>query len=202
MCIALPDGADPIELASVSDNVVDGYRGVAPYVSPGDEIIVFGSQSIGLYSVATAAALRVPCTYVDDDASRLQVAQDLGAQVVEATADGRSFGEFPLSVACISTPDGLISALRSTEPGGICHSSGIHFFPVEPPLLDLYRRGVLFSTGRPNAREEIPAVLKLIGQERLAVAAVTAIVVDFDDAPDALKGVLPHKTVIRMGVPS
>jgi len=30
MCVLLPDGVDPVDLASVSDNVVDGYRGVAP----------------------------------------------------------------------------------------------------------------------------------------------------------------------------
>jgi len=170
-------------------------------VVAGDEVIVFGSQSVGLYSVATAAALGVPCTYVDDDPSRLVVAERLGACAIEASPDGRSFGDFPVSVACISTAEGLISAVRSTEPGGVCHSSGIQYFPVELPLFDLYRRGIRLVTGRPHARVDIDAVLKLVRQGRLAVAEVTASVIDFDDAPEALAGPLPHKTVLRMTSP-
>lgn len=197
MCVALPAGADPVALASLSDNVCDGYRCIAPYARPGDEAIVFGSASIGLYAVATAAALGVRCTYVDDHPDRLAVAQAFGARALDARPDGRSYGDFALSVAAVSTRRGLVSALRSTEPGGVCHSAGIHFLPVRIPLYELYRRGIHFVTGRANARDDMPAVLRLIASDRLPVAKITARVVDLDDAPEALAGPLPHKTVLR-----
>lgn len=195
MCVPLPAGVDPVAAASVSDNVPDGYRSVAPYVRPGDEVLVLGSASVGLYEAATAVALGVRCTYVDDDDARLRTAERLGAHVVERTPDGDALGEFPVVAACISTPAGLLSALRSTEPGGICHSSGIQFFGTELPLVDMYRRGVRFVTGRASARDDIPAVLRLIGQGRLPVGAVTARTLPFDAAGD-LADAFSHKTVL------
>lgn len=197
MCLALPEDADPVAMAGFSDNVVDGYRSVAPHVRPGDAVIVFGSASVGLYATATAAALGAPCTYVDFDRDRLTLAEKLGANVVETFPDGRTFGEFPVSVACISTAGGLVSAIRSTAPGGICQSSGIHFFPVEPPLYDMYRRGIRLFTGRASARDDMPAALSLVAQGRFPVEMITSQVVDLDDAVAALAEPLPHKTVLR-----
>jgi threonine dehydrogenase-like Zn-dependent dehydrogenase len=196
MCVPVPDGVDPLGIAAVSDNAVDGYRCVAPYARAGDDVLVLGSASVGLYAVAVAQALAVNCTYVDDAPERLAAAERLGATVVEAAPDGTGFGEFPTVAACVSTPDGLLSALRSTEPGGTCVSAGIHYFPVEPPLYDLYRRGITFVTARASARDDMPAVLRLIAQGRLAVADLTARTATFADAPDVLSGALPHKTVL------
>jgi threonine dehydrogenase-like Zn-dependent dehydrogenase len=199
MCIRLPAGTDPIGLASVSDNVVDGYRTIAPYVHPGDEALVLGSASVGLYAVATAVALGVPVTYVDNDPSRLATAVALGARVVDDTAVGQSFGDFPVVSAAISTPGGLNSAFASTTSGGTCHSSGIQFFGVpDADYLALYRRGIQFVTGRANARDDIPAVLALIKQGRLDPALVTGNTIAFDQAPEQLINELTHKTVIVM----
>jgi threonine dehydrogenase-like Zn-dependent dehydrogenase len=199
MCVALPKGSDPVALASLSDNVVDGYRAVAPHVRPGDEVLVLGSASVGLYAVATAAAMGVRCTYVDTDQTRLQVAGDLGATLIDTPATGQSFGSFAVTAECASTGAALNSALRSTEPGGLCHSSGIHFFGVpDLDFLELYRRGIRFQTGRANARDDIPQVLELIAAGRMNPGVVTGNIIDIADAPDALPGALTHKTVIRM----
>jgi threonine dehydrogenase-like Zn-dependent dehydrogenase len=199
MCVQLPDSVDPIHAASVSDNLVDGYRTIAPYVQPGDEVLVIGSASVGLYAVATAQALSIPVTYVDNDVARLTCAERLGARVVESNPTGESYGEFPVTSACVSTSAGLVSALRSTVPGGICHSSGIQFFGVpEMDYLELYRRGVQLITGRANARDDIPAALALITQGRLDPKAVTGNVVRLDDTPGQLEAQLTHKTIIDL----
>jgi threonine dehydrogenase-like Zn-dependent dehydrogenase len=199
MCVPIPPGSDPVALASVSDNVVDGYRTVAPYARPGDDVLVLGSASVGLYAVATARALAIPVTYVDTDPVRLAVSARLGATVINDTAQGQSFGEFPVVAAAISTPTGLRSALASTAPGGTCHSSGIQFFGVpDIDFLALYKRGVQLVTGRANARDDIPAVLSLIGQGRLDPGVVTGNLIEFDEVPDRLANELTHKTVIVM----
>ena len=199
MCVALPPGIDPLHAASVSDNVVDGYRTVAPYVQPGDEVLVLGSASVGLYAVATATALNTPVTYVDDDHARLAVAERLGAVVIESAPAGQAFGTFPVVSAAVSTSGGLVSALASTEPGGICHSSGIQYFGVpEANYLDMYRRGVSLVTGRANARDDIPAVLALMAQGRLDPSIVTGNIVPIEQAPGNLEHRLTHKTIIDM----
>lgn len=199
MCVPLPDTVDPVAAAAISDNVVDGYAALAGHVRPGDTAIVLGSASVGLYAVGAAEALGVPCTYVDTDPRRLAVAEALGATVVDHPADGRSFGEFPVAVACNSQPEGLVSALRSTEPGGRCHSSGIHFFGADLPWVDLYQRGITFTTGRPRAREEMPVVVDLVARGAFRIGEVCETVVPFADAPEALAGPLSHKTVLTMG---
>jgi threonine dehydrogenase-like Zn-dependent dehydrogenase len=199
MCLRLSTGVDPVGLASVSDNVVDGYRTIAPYARPGDEALVLGSASVGLYAVATARALGVPVTYVDNDPARLATAEALGARVLEGVAVGQSFGEFSIVSAAISTPGGLNSAFASTSPGGTCHSSGIQFFGVpDADYLALYRRGIQFVTGRANARDDIPAVLALIDQGRLDPGIITGNMIAFDEAPERLVNELTHKTVIVM----
>ncbi len=78
MLVALPDDADPVAIASMSDNIPDGWRTVGPYR---DELAALdpptggcwcsGALSIGLYAVASAAALGVHVDYVDTDQNRL-----------------------------------------------------------------------------------------------------------------------------------
>jgi threonine dehydrogenase-like Zn-dependent dehydrogenase len=199
MCLRLRAGIDPLHAASVSDNVVDGYRSVVPYVQPHDEALVIGSASVGLYAVATARAIGTKVTYVDHDPARLACAEHYGATVIEAVPNGNAYGEFPVTAACVSTPDGLISAFRSTQPGGICHSSGIQFFGVaNADYLELYRRGIKFFTGRANARDDMPAVLDLMYQGRLDLARVTGNIIAFSEAAGTLENNLTHKTIIDM----
>ncbi len=64
MLFPLPYGLDPVSLASVPDNVVDGYRGVAPHLkaNPDADVLVaiHGTPSIGLYAAQCALALGAP----------------------------------------------------------------------------------------------------------------------------------------------
>ena len=198
MLIALPQDAKPADYASVSDNVADGYRCVAPHCGPTDTLLILGSASVGLYAAATAKALGVDCTYVDTDPARLGVAQALGVKAVDEAAAGQAFGEFAVTACCASSSEALLSALASTAPGGTCQSAGIHFQPFALPLFEMYRRGVRFVTGRANARDDIPAVLDLISTGALDVASINAQVVPVGDVLTTLSGPLPHKTIIDM----
>jgi threonine dehydrogenase-like Zn-dependent dehydrogenase len=199
MLVALPAGLDPASVASVSDNVPDGWRAVAPELErrPGAPVlIVGGAGDVALYAVATAVALgSEQVDYVDTDARRLAVAEGLGAQAIEQRVDGSRLGRYPITVDHSSDAAGLQSALRSTEPEGTCTSTAIYFTDVALPILEMYTRGVVFRTGRVNARAAIPSVLDLIATGRLQPERVTSAVVQWDDAPDALAN-LDAKTVL------
>ncbi len=199
MLVALPAGMEPASVASVSDNVPDGWRAVAPELERRPDapvLVVGGAGDVALYAVAVAVALgSSQVDYVDTDARRLSVAERLGAHVIDRPLDGSRVGRYPITVDHSSDAAGLQSALRSTEPEGTCTSTAIYFAETALPLLEMYTRGVTFRTGRVNARAAIPHVLDLIQAGRLAPELVTNAIVQWDDAPDALAQ-LDAKTVI------
>ena len=91
MLVPAPRSA-PVALATLPDNVVDGYRTVGRHLAerPGSDVLVVGgaAASIGLYAVACAVALGAGSVrYVDSDAERLAAAARLGAQAVQHDGD-------------------------------------------------------------------------------------------------------------------
>lgn len=199
MLVRLPDGLDPVAVASVADNVPDGYRAVASPLAdaPGAEVLVVGgwARSVGLYAAACAKALGAQrVVYADADPGRLECAAAVGAEPfpVPAGDDGMpawpdKFGRFDVTVDASGHHGGLHAALRSTAADGTCTSVAIYFEPATPvPLLEMYTRGCTLHTGRCHARSLIPGVLGLVVAGRLDPSLVTSAVVGFDDAEAAL----------------
>jgi threonine dehydrogenase-like Zn-dependent dehydrogenase len=199
MLVKLPETVDPVAVASVADNVPDGYRAVAaPLAAASDaEVLVAGgfARSVGLYAVACARALGAArVVYADSDEGRLERAAALGAEPLALPpGDGgrpvwpAKLGRFPITVDASGHHAGLHAAVRSTAPHGICTSVAIYFEPQTPlPLLEMYTRGCTLHTSRCDARALIPDVLALIAAGKLDPSLVTSAVVGFDDAPEAL----------------
>jgi alcohol dehydrogenase len=202
MLVHAPEGIEPANIASVSDNVPDGWRTVAGPLAarPGAPVLIVGGAlaSISLYAVQCALALGAErVDFVDHDAERLALAQALGAQPIEAAPNGQEgpydagFPErldpYPITVDASAHPAGLACALRSTEPDGTATSAGIYWGGATPvPLFEMYTKGITFRTGRVHARSLIPEVLELIRAGRIRPEQVTTAVVPWDDAADAL----------------
>lgn len=189
MLVPLPSGVDPVAVASASDNLPDAWRTVAPVIKPGDTVLVAGGGgiSIALYAVAIALALGAArVDYLDDDADRLALAAELGAEPIAAPHQG-ALGPYEVTVDASANPDRLATALRSTGPCGTCTSIGIYWQnDVSLPLLEMYDRAVTLITGSPQARPLIPEVLELVASGKLAPERITTRVVSFGDAADAL----------------
>jgi threonine dehydrogenase-like Zn-dependent dehydrogenase len=202
MLVRVPEELDPEAVASASDNIADAWRLVAPWLAewPGAEVlIVGGAGSIGLYAIDIARALGASrVDYVDQGRDRLEVAANLGANVLEETGAGR-LGPYPIVADFSGTAEGLRLALRSTGPGGHCtHAAPMFGTEVELPMLELYTIGVNLHTGRAAARPVIPEILRLAAAGRLRPEKVTSAVVAWDDASDEL--VHPRtKTVVTRG---
>jgi len=169
MLIRLPDGIDPVAIASMSDNIPDGWRAVGPYgpelggLDPADRrVLVMGRLSIGLYAAAFGAAIGATVDYVDTDPQRLAVAEKLGAVVHDRAKPDKSWDPYPVTVHTTADPALLTATLRATWPDGVCTDTGIYYSPVELPLLPMYTRGVRFVTGRVNARAVIPEIIELL----------------------------------------
>ena len=191
MLVPLPAGLDPLALASASDNIADAWRTVGPPLErdPGAAVLVMGGAgpgSIGLYAAAIAVALGAErVVYVDSDAGRREIANELGAEAQDRT--GERPGRFQITVDSSNDPEQLMVALRSTEPDGICTSTSIYFGEQpELPVLEMYMKCITFVTGRVHARAVMPQVLELAAAGKLHPERVTTRVVDWDDAAAAL----------------
>jgi threonine dehydrogenase-like Zn-dependent dehydrogenase len=192
MLVALPDGVRPATVASASDNIADAWRAVGPALAadPGAPVLVVGGAaagSIGLYAAGIAVALGAESvTYADADPARCAIAQQLGANT-DVEPGAKRLGPFPITVDSSAEHDGLALALRSTAPDGVCTSTAI-YFGEQPrlPLLEMYTKGITFTTGRANARPAMPAVLELVATGKLHPELVTTRTVAWDDAAPAL----------------
>jgi len=133
MLIPFPDAVDPISIASLSDNIPDGWRTVGPFADELDRldpvdrrVLVLGRLSIGLYSAAIAAALGAHVDYVDTDPWRLAAAEKLGAVVHDVAKPDKSWGSYPITVHTTSDAALLAATLRATWPGAVCTDTGIY----------------------------------------------------------------------------
>ena len=184
------DGLDPVALASVSDNVLDGYRAVAPHLAtnPGSEVLIVchGLKSVPLYALQAALALGAGrVDYASNDREALEIAERLGARPV-LTEFGKRQGRYPIVVDAGLTTEGLHYAIASTRPEGICHSTSFYAGGNVPmPLGRMYTLGIRFFIGRAHAVALLPQVLPLIESGRLRPQDVTTRVVPWQDAPGA-----------------
>jgi alcohol dehydrogenase len=187
----VPDGLEPAALASVSDNVPDGYRAVAPHLAarPGSDVLIVshGLASIPLYAAQTALALGAGTVdFASDDADALRHAERLGARPLETDFAAAPPRTYPIVVDAGVNPAGLAYALRATEPEGTCQSVSFHPGKATPiPLGRMYTLGIRFLVGRCHAAALLPEVVALIARGALRPQAVTTHVAAWDDAPRA-----------------
>jgi threonine dehydrogenase-like Zn-dependent dehydrogenase len=190
MLVPVPDTLDPVAIASLSDNIPDGWRAVGPFRSELDaldasdrRVLVVGRLSIGVYAAALASAIGAHVDYVDTDKNRLAAAEKLGAVAHDQPKPDKSWDPYPITVHTSADPALLASTLRATWADGVCTDTGIYYQgKVEMPLLPMYTRGVRFVTGRVNARAVIPEILELL-TAGCDLAPVVERVTDWDDAP-------------------
>jgi threonine dehydrogenase-like Zn-dependent dehydrogenase len=186
----ISDRLDATALASVSDNVPDGYRAVAPHLAanPGSEVLIVshGLPSIPQYAVQSALALGASrVDFASNDGEALALAEKLGAHAIE-TDFSKPPRTYPIVVDAGLTPPGLAYAIRATEPDGVCQGVSFYAGPPTPvPMSRMYTLGIRFHTGRCHSAALLPEVVALIEAGRLRPEAVTTRVVEWEDAAEA-----------------
>jgi threonine dehydrogenase-like Zn-dependent dehydrogenase len=202
MLVSIPEGISPSAVASLSDNIPDAWRCVAPPLEerPGSPVLIaLGAGSIALYSVAIAVALGAERVDVVGGRDRdRELAAKLGANVLDEKFPDRA-GFYPITVDASADPDGIACVLRSTDRDGYSTSIGIYLEPTPLPLLDMFTQGVTFVTGRPHVRPIMPEVLELIRQGRFDPEPMTAQKVAWNEAAEALSELRAKTVVERAG---
>jgi alcohol dehydrogenase len=190
MLAPVAPGLDTTALGSLSDNVLDGYRAVAPHLTaqPGADVLIVshGLKSVPLYAAQAAIALGAGrVDYASDDAEALTLAERLGARPIRTDFE-KPQRRYPIVVDAGLTLNGLRYAIRATAPEATLQSVSFYAGGDPPmPLGRLYTLGIRFFTGRAHAAALLPQVMPLIEAGRLRPAEVTTRVVDWEEAPAA-----------------
>lgn len=190
MLHAVREGLDAVTLASAADNVLDGYRAVAPHLAaqPGAEVLIVshGYPSIPLYAAQAAIALGASrVDFVSGDAEQLALAERLGAHVQWSDFKDPE-RSYPIVVDAGVLATGVRYAIAATEPEGVCQS--VSFFPARDvglPFGRMYTRGIRLFIGRAHSSALLPELLPLLETRRLRPEEITSRVVGWRDAPKA-----------------
>ena len=192
MLTPMPAGLDPVAMASVADNVLDGYRAVAavaPHLErrPGASVVIgcHGIPSISLYAALAATALGAgTVTVASADDTVLAIAERIGVEPLRVDFATRPTRRWEIAVDCGVMPTGFEWTLRATEPEGILQSVSSYLEEKVPvPLRRMYTLGVELHIGRAHSAALLPEVVALVADGRLRPELVTTRVIGWEEAP-------------------
>jgi threonine dehydrogenase-like Zn-dependent dehydrogenase len=189
MLVKVPHNVDPLAIASMADNLLDGWRAVAPQLKawPGARVLVLGgwAQSIGLYAAGLAVSLGAgEVLYLDDDADRRAVAEKMGARAEpQALGDRAAAAKFEITVDASGNRDALRFAVAATAPNGTLTVVSMYFGEATPlPLERMYAKSMKFLNERIHARTLLPPVLAHCAEGHFYPEVVTSRIVPFSQA--------------------
>ncbi|MBY4226737.1 alcohol dehydrogenase catalytic domain-containing protein [Rhodococcus fascians] len=198
MLVRLPNGLDPLRVASASDNLSDAWRCIVPSLAerPGGSVLILGgaAQSIGLYAAGLAVAHGAAAVdYVDHREERLEIAEKLGAQVHQIKKGAIRNKDLPprsydVAVEGTSSSAGIDASMRALKPGGICTPVGYYLKPgTKVPLMHMYANDATLKIGVSHTRSVLPDVLDFVHRTGFPAELVTTTLADWDDAPAAYR---------------
>jgi len=202
MLVPVPEGLDPVRVASASDNLTDTWIAASEIVKRGPipVLVVGGAGGIGLYAIQAAlAAGATKVLYVDRSEERMTHALTLAepGRIECKPRDDSRLPEHDVVIDASAHPAELPRAIRAVAPGGICVSLGVYFMDVPFPMLDMYANDVAFRIGRPSVGPRIAEVLSLVQQGAWKPELVTQKVTGESEAIDVLKSKAMKPVITR-----
>ena len=133
MLIPIPDGVDPAAIASLSDNIPDGWRAVEPYRAelagldqadrrrPRRRPTVDRAVRDGV-----RGGTRFPCRLRRYRFGPAGGRREAGAVVHDVAKPDKSWDPYPVTVHTSGDAALLAASLRATWPDGVCTDTGIY----------------------------------------------------------------------------
>lgn len=208
MLVKNPAGLKLSQTSSLADSATDAFSVAEPVLrqNPEADVVVIGGrgQSLGImiaHAAKSLGARRV--LYVDNDLRRLAKAQEYGVEVLEIASykDARLADRFFLAVDADGSAASLSFAIKSIEPGGICHRTYGGFETETPvPLAYMYGQGITLKIGRVHARANLPSCLAHVKAGHYHPEAVLTRHVAFEEAHEAILDPSMKVVFLREGV--
>lgn len=188
MLLKIPPHLDPIQLASLSDNIPDAYRHVKSLeFNPKQSVLIISgkAKSVGIYALMMAKAMGVEqIEYLDNNQERLRLAQEIGATNIYSEFKAIT-KKYDVVIDASSSTKGLTKAFESIRNYGTVTSSGIYIKKTHISLIDLYAKGVTFKIGLTNARHESESILALINKYKIDFGKATTLLDTWENSIDA-----------------
>lgn len=188
MLLKIPENIDPVQLASLSDNIPDAYRHLKEIAnSPGKSVLIISNKakSVAQYAIILARAIGVErLDFVDKSQERLEQAISLGADNVFNSFQ-QIKRKYDLVIDAGSTKTSLEMAFRFVREYGTVSSSGIYIKKTPVSLIKMYAKGINFRTGFANARTDAEEVLNLIKSKNIDFGQVTSKLDSWENSVEA-----------------
>jgi threonine dehydrogenase-like Zn-dependent dehydrogenase len=175
----IPDGVTDEQVVLLADIASTGFSGAeSGGVKIGDAVVVFAQGPIGL--CATAGAKLMGATLVigvDGDNTRLQMAKQMGADIVlnyndvDVVAEVKRLtgGGADVTIEALGLQETFENALRSLRPGGTLSSLGVYSGRLQVPY-DAFAAGIgdyrIVTTLCPGGKERMRRLMSAVQSGR------------------------------------
>lgn len=185
----VPDGISDAAaaLAEPVACVANSLYGAAPYVEPGDEVLVIGPGAIGLVAAQVARVLggRVTVRGTGKDADRLALAERLSF-AVSVAGDGDALEEdrFDVAVECSGSPYGYADALCHATKGAHIAQMGLAGRTSELPMDMVCFKELTITSGFASTPRSWRRAMALIDGGHLDLESLVSATVPLSDWRD------------------
>ena len=123
--------------------------------------------------------------YYDNDPRRLKEVQKYGVNPLNSDIQD-PYDRYDIVVDSSIDSKALMTAFKFAAPEAIVTSVSIHIDPITPiPLVEMYRKGVFYRTGRPNCRQYMQTVADLCCSGKFKPHNISSKVFSFEEAESA-----------------
>jgi len=171
----------------------------------GETVAVWGVGGLGHYAVQIAKAMGCRVVAVDIDSAKLELARELGADVVveaerpDADESIKAVGGAHVVVNLASTPEAIAQGFRALRRGGTLILVGLPAGTFTLPILGSVAKGIRILTSAVGTRQDLREVLALAAAGKIRTIAETARLDQVNDVFDRMKtGGIKGRVVLEM----
>jgi len=204
--VAMPPGLSFVEAAPLYCAALTSYRALkVSGARVGETVAVWGVGGLGHYAVQIAKAMGARVVAVDVDPAKLDLARELGADVVvearREDADERIkvLGGAHVVVNLASTSEAIAQGFRALRRGGTLVLVGLPAGTFTLPILGSVAKGIRIMTSAVGTRQDLREVLALAAAGKIRTIAETARLDQIDDVFDRMRtGSIKGRAVLEM----
>ena len=196
----IPDELSDQQVVLLADIASTGFGGAeSGKIKIGDSVAVFAQGPIGLCATAGAKLMGAGLIIgIDGDASRLEMAKRMGADIVldyrevDVLAELKKLtgGGADVSIEALGTQQTFENALRSLRPGGTLSSLGVYSGKIQMPY-DAFAAGLgdhrIVTTLCPGGKERMRRLMEVVRHRRVDLTPLLTHTFSLDLITDAYK---------------
>jgi alcohol dehydrogenase len=193
----IPEGVSDEQVVLLADIASTGFSGAeSGQVKIGDTVVVFAQGPIGLCATAGARLMGASLVIgVDSDAVRLEMAKQMGADIVlnyqeqDVVAEvKRLTGGVDVAIEALGTQETFENCLRCLRPGGTLSSLGVYSGKLQMPY-DAFAAGIgdykIVTTLCPGGKERMRRLMEMVRTGRVDLTPLLTHCFALDQIEDA-----------------